>query len=57
MGPHTCQGMPLFYQEAKMLLAILTRSYTVRNVSGPFEWKLLPLPCPKTPVTLKVDAC
>ncbi|KAK9838678.1 hypothetical protein WJX74_001136 [Apatococcus lobatus] len=56
MGPHTCQGMPLFYQEAKMLLAILTRSYTVQNVSGPFEWKLLPLPSPKSPVTLTIHA-
>ncbi|KAK9866592.1 hypothetical protein WJX84_007660 [Apatococcus fuscideae] len=54
MGPHTCQGLPLFYQEAKMLLAILTRSYDVQNLSGPFEWMLMPMIKPKTPVTIQI---
>ncbi|KAK9866586.1 hypothetical protein WJX84_001083 [Apatococcus fuscideae] len=57
MGPHVCQGIPLFYQEAKMLLAILTRSYDVVNLSGPFEWNLLPVVSPKTPVTIAIKAC
>ena len=54
MGPHTCQGMPLFYQEGKMMLALLGRSYDIQNLSGPFEWSPLPMLNPKTDVTLQV---
>ena len=54
MGPHTCQGIPLFYQEAKMMVAMLTRSYDVKSLSGPVEWSHLPLANPKKTVVIQI---
>ena len=43
MGPHSCLGAPLYLQEAKVLLAMIARSYDVSNATGaPNDWGVSP---------------
>lgn len=53
-GAHTCLGKPLYYLEAKALLAQVVRRYDVQLVSGPVEWLLLPFPQPTQPTIMRV---
>lgn len=54
-GPHTCLGMSLFYMEARALLALLARSYTLEfEGPEPYGVKVGFLPRGTQPCMLRV---
>ncbi len=53
---HLCLGMPLFFLEAKALLALLVRGYDMQRLAPDrVQWAMVPFPLPTQPATVRIQ--